>query len=139
MIIVGLILDTAVVVGMMCEESGRHVNMGLLCLARARCFASSVVTPRGYKSEQLPSCAPTSSHTISHCLLASFHAPKEREGEGEGDTKGRFLGLASVASPSLSSHGGTRLDPFLGHVDAPVEPHEHGVHDGGRASNLPRG
>jgi hypothetical protein len=63
---------------------------------------------------------------------------RERE-RGREIQREDFWGLASVASPSLSSHGGTRLDPFLGHVDAPVEPHEHGVHDGSRASNLPRG
>jgi hypothetical protein len=47
------ILDTIVVshdvvVGVMCEELGGRVNIGLmrllLCLVRACCFASSVVT-----------------------------------------------------------------------------------------------
>jgi hypothetical protein len=50
-----VVVSRAVIVGTTCEESGRHVNMGLphllLCLASAHCFASSIVTPRGYKSE----------------------------------------------------------------------------------------
>jgi hypothetical protein len=48
------------------------------------------------------------------------------------------LGLERIASPSLSRHGRTQLDPFQGHAGAPVEPHELGGHDGGGAGNLPR-
>jgi hypothetical protein len=48
-----------------------------------------------------------------------------------------FWGLESVASPSLLSHGETRLDPFHGHAGALVGPREPRVHDGGRAHDLP--
>jgi hypothetical protein len=56
------ILDTvdvsrSIVVGRTCEESRRRVNVGLLCLARDRSFAYSVVTPRGYKTGGHP-CTP---------------------------------------------------------------------------------
>jgi hypothetical protein len=64
----------------------------LLCLERAHCFVSSVVTPRGYKNEWSPSCTPMSSCTSSRCLLASFLAPEKRERDGEGERR-RFLGL----------------------------------------------
>jgi hypothetical protein len=55
--IVGPILDTVVVSheaeGTVCEELGKHVNMGLLWLllrlVRAHCLGSSVVTLWGYK------------------------------------------------------------------------------------------
>jgi hypothetical protein len=43
-------ISCTVIVGIMCEEWGRHVNMGLLCLVRVRRFASLVVTLRCYKS-----------------------------------------------------------------------------------------
>jgi hypothetical protein len=50
-----VVVSYVVVAGEKCEESGRSVNMGLLCpllrLVRAYCFASSVVTPWGYKSK----------------------------------------------------------------------------------------
>jgi hypothetical protein len=49
---------------------------------------------------------------------------------------GDFYSLESIASPSLSPYGGPRLDLFRGHAGAPIEPHEPGVHDGGRARNL---
>jgi hypothetical protein len=113
MAIVGPILDTvvishAIVVGTMCVESGRPVNMGLLHLVRARCFASSVVTPQGNKSQKLPLRTPTSSHTISRCLLASLIVPEKRERENE---RVGFRGLEGIASPSLSNHGQKRLTP----------------------------
>jgi hypothetical protein len=53
----------------------------------------------------------------------------------DGD-RGKFWGLESVACPTLSNYGRTSLDPFKGHVGAPVEPHELGIHDGGGARNL---
>jgi hypothetical protein len=108
----------------------------LLCLERAHCFASSVVTPRGYKNEWSPSCTPMSSGTSNCCLLASFLAPEKREREMGREKAGDFWGLESVASPSISSHGGTRLDLFHSHAGTLVEPHEPGVHDGGGARNL---
>jgi hypothetical protein len=81
----------------------------------------------------------TSSHTINHCLLASLLARerKEREREREGE-RGDFWDLESVAAPSLSSHGGRRLDPFHDHARSSAKPHESGVHDGDRAHDPPR-
>jgi hypothetical protein len=61
--------------------------LDLLRLVRARCFVSSVVTPRGYKSIWPPTRTPSSSHMNSHCLLASFMCLKgEREENIERDT-----------------------------------------------------
>jgi hypothetical protein len=62
MTIMGPILDMIVVscavVGTSCEELGRRVNMGLLrCFTapiRAHHFASSIVTPSGYKADGHP-------------------------------------------------------------------------------------
>jgi hypothetical protein len=56
-VIMGPILDMVIVsraiVGMLCEEKGRHVNLGLLppftLPVRADRFTSSVVTPRAIK------------------------------------------------------------------------------------------
>jgi hypothetical protein len=48
-----VVVSHAVAVGTMCEESERHVYMGLL--------------------------HPTFSHTNSRCLLATFTMPKKRE------------------------------------------------------------
>jgi hypothetical protein len=71
--------------------------MDLLCLllriVRAHCFASSVVTLWGYKNKRLPLRIPTSSRTMSHCLLPSFLAPRERERERGRERERRFLGL----------------------------------------------
>jgi hypothetical protein len=61
-IIMGPILDTVAIsharVGTSCEELGSRVNMSLLhpftMPTRARYFASSVVTPRGYKARGCP-------------------------------------------------------------------------------------
>jgi hypothetical protein len=125
-------ISNDVVEGMMCEELGKHVNTSLLCLVRAHYFAS-VVTPRGYKSKRSPLHTLTSSRT-NNCCLAPPSLCMKREREREGD----FLGLESIASPSLSRLGRTQLDHFQGHAGSPVEPHEPGVHDGGGAGNLPR-
>jgi hypothetical protein len=54
----------------------------LLCLVRACRCTSSVVTPQGYKSRQLPLCTLMSSRTIHHSLLTSF-PEKERKVEKE--------------------------------------------------------
>jgi hypothetical protein len=87
MLIVGPILDTVVVVGMMCEESGKHVNVGLLCrllrLVRIHCFTISVVTPRGYKGKRSPLRTHMFSHIINCYLLVFFLALEEREREKE--------------------------------------------------------
>jgi hypothetical protein len=86
MAVVGPILDTVaisydVVEGMMCEELGKHVNTSLLCLVRARYFAS-VVTPRGYKSKWSPLRTLTSSRTNNCCLAPpSLRMKREREKE----------------------------------------------------------
>jgi hypothetical protein len=123
-------------VGTACDKL-RRVNVGLLhlllCLVRAHCFASLVLTPRGYKSKQPPLRTPTSSHTNSCRLLVSFPWLKKGGREIESETGG----LESVASPSLSSYGRPMLDLFRGHIGAPIEPRELGVHDGGEARNLP--
>jgi hypothetical protein len=111
-------------VGTMCEEAGRRVNVGLLRFVRAHYFASSVLTPQGYKSEQRPLHTLTPSHIISRCLLVFFLVPEERERERkkEREKERDFGALESVASPSPSMHGRTRLDPFQGHTGAPAEP-----------------
>jgi hypothetical protein len=87
MLIVGHILDTVAVVGTMCEESGKHVNVGLLrrllCLVRIHCFAFSVVTQRGYKGKRSPLRTHTFSHIINCYLLVLFLALEEREREKE--------------------------------------------------------
>jgi hypothetical protein len=49
---------------------------------------------------------------------------------------GIFWDLLSVASPALSSHGGTRLDPFQGHTGPSIKPREPEIHDGG-VPNVP--
>jgi hypothetical protein len=55
----------------------------LLCLVRARCFPSLVVTLRGYKRRRPPLSTPTSSRMNTHCLLASFLTSKKKERERE--------------------------------------------------------
>jgi hypothetical protein len=122
------------------EESGRRVNMGLLCLVMVSCFASLIVTPRGYKSKWSP-FAPL--HPLTQSIIASsppslrVKRKREREREREGE-RGDFWDLESVAAPSLSSHGGRRLDPFHDHARSSTKPHESGVHDGDRAHDPPR-
>jgi hypothetical protein len=76
MTIVGPILDTFTVsddvVVMSCEELERCVNMGLVCHfttpVRARCFASSVVTLRGYK---VGGCPCTNLRPLARTPIAS--------------------------------------------------------------------
>jgi hypothetical protein len=53
----------------------------LLCLVRPHRFTSSIATPRGYKSRQLPLRTPTSSRTIRCSLLTSFPALEKKERE----------------------------------------------------------
>jgi hypothetical protein len=40
-----VLVSLVVIAGAMCVESGRRVNLGLLCLVRFHCFAFLVVTP----------------------------------------------------------------------------------------------
>jgi hypothetical protein len=47
------------------------------------------------------------------------------------------LSLLDVATPSLLIDGGVGLDHVGGHASAPTKPCESGVHDSGRAWNLP--
>jgi hypothetical protein len=86
--ILGSVLDTVAIShdvnDTSCEELMWHVKSCLLHIftapARARRFASSIVTLRGYKVGKCPCTQPTSSHMISHYLPASFHtAEKERD------------------------------------------------------------
>jgi hypothetical protein len=98
------------------------------------------VTSWGYKSERLPLRTPIFSRIIRHSLLISFSTVemKDREKEGKEERKrGDSWDLESVASPSLSSHGRTRLDPFQGHAGSPAKPSELEVFDGGRGCGLP--
>jgi hypothetical protein len=119
--------------------------MSLLCpllrLVRAYRF-TSVVTPWGYKSRRSPLCTPTSSRIIHHSLLTSFPMPEKKEREKEEnekkERKGNYRDLGSVASPSFSSHGRTRLDPFQGYTVSPAKPHEARVHECDRACGLSR-
>jgi hypothetical protein len=46
------------------------------------------------------------------------------------------LSLQGVASPSLLSHGGVRLDPVQGHIRALMKPCDSGVYDGSGARDL---
>jgi hypothetical protein len=78
--IVGPILDTIAVSrnveGASCEELGWHI---FTMLTRAHHFASSVVTPWGYKTSGRSYAQPMSSHTISHRLPASFPIAEKKE------------------------------------------------------------
>jgi hypothetical protein len=72
---------------------------------------------------------PTSAHTIRYFLLTFFPAPEKKERKKRGKERAIFWDLESVVSLSLSSHGGTRLDPFQGYAWSPAKPHESGVYD----------
>jgi hypothetical protein len=52
--------------------------------------------------------------------------------------EGYYRILGSVASPSLSTHGGTRQDTFQGHTGSPTKPHRPRVYDNDGAHSLPR-
>jgi hypothetical protein len=85
--IVGPILDTVdvshFVMGTLCEELGRHVNMGLLHLVRAQ--------PWGYKAGGYP-CAHL--HPLTQTPIASFPVPENREIKKERErygSMGKFL------------------------------------------------
>jgi hypothetical protein len=105
--IMGPILDMVVISyvaiwGMMCEESGRRVNVynALYCvLQRARCFASLVVTPRAMKTSGFP-CAPLRPLTQSViAFLASLSCEERvrRESENERETRD-IISLAGLCS-----------------------------------------
>jgi hypothetical protein len=118
----------------------------LLRLVRACRFTFLVVTPRGYKSKWSPLRTPTSSHTIHSSLFTSFPVAMERGRERERQKtrkekrrkEGCYWVLGYVDAPSLSSHGGTRLEPFQGHTGSPAKPREPRVHDSYKAHGLPR-
>jgi hypothetical protein len=127
------------------SRARRLVSMNLLrlllCLVRVCRFTSLVVTTWSYKSRWLPLHTPTSSLTMRCSLLTSFPAPEKKERENRGKRRKKrkrdSWDLESVASLSLSSHGGTRLDPFQDHTGSPAKPCEPGVYDGGGARGLP--
>jgi hypothetical protein len=114
----------------------RAVVVGATCLVRAYRFASSVVTPRGYKAGDHP-CAHLSSLAQTPVASSPPLLHLKREGDRERDrNRTNLWGSKSVASPSLSNYGRAGLDPFRGRTGAPVGPHEPGIHDGGGAHNL---
>jgi hypothetical protein len=132
-----IVVSCAVKAGKMCKKSRRRVNLGLLRLVRVHHFTSSVVTPWGYKRIWFPLNTQTSSCIIHRSLLTSFPRPKKKEREKRGKRKkGDSWDLENVVSPSLSSHGGTRLDPFWGHIGSPARPRELGAYGSGRAHGL---
>jgi hypothetical protein len=69
--------------GALYGESEWHVNSFLLhlftSLAKRHRFASSVVTPWGYKAGGCSYAQPMFSHTISHYLLTSFPTAEKKE------------------------------------------------------------
>jgi hypothetical protein len=86
-VIVGPILDMVdvshFVMGTLCKELGRRVNMGLLHLVRAQ--------PWGYKAGNCP-CAHL--HPLTQTPIASFPAPENREIKKERErygSMGKFL------------------------------------------------
>jgi hypothetical protein len=114
----------------------------LLCLVRIHCFTSLIVTTQGYKSRRSSLCTPASSHTICLSLLTTFPTPakterQKNEEKGKRKKEGYCQVLGSVASHSLSCHGGTRLDSFQGQTGSPAKPHEPRVYDGDGAHSLP--
>jgi hypothetical protein len=116
--------------------------MGLLCLVRVGRFTSLVVTPQGYKSRRSHLHTPASSCAIYHSLLTSFPVPTKKEREkkeekGKRKKEGVLRVLESVASPSLSIHGGIGLDSFQGHTGSPAKPQKPSVYDGDGAHDLP--
>jgi hypothetical protein len=60
---------------------------------------------------------------------------KEREKRGK--EKGIFWDLENTASPFLSSHGETRLDPFQDHIWSLARPCKPRVYDGDGALGQP--
>jgi hypothetical protein len=111
---------------------GWHTNSCLLHLftvpARARRFASSVVTSRGYKTGGRSCAQPTSSCMIFHPLLSSFPtAEKKKRWRNRSRNRRELLSLQGVAPPSLLSHGGVGLVHIRGDAIAPTKPLESGV------------
>jgi hypothetical protein len=56
-------------------------------LAECSCFASLIVTPRGYKGSVVTLVQPTSSYMISHHFSTSFSGAKKKEKNRETDVK----------------------------------------------------
>jgi hypothetical protein len=73
-------------------------------------FASSVVTPQGYKAGVGAPVQPTSYHMISHHSSASFPMAKKKKIEKQiWKNKKGLLSLRGVILLSLLSHGGVEL------------------------------
>jgi hypothetical protein len=105
--IMGPILDTVIiscsVVGTSCEEYVRQVNLGLLCMQGPHHFASSVITPWGYKAGDCP-C--THLHPLAITLITSFSVLQKREID-RSRNKGKFLGRRERCFSILSNYGRT--------------------------------
>jgi hypothetical protein len=87
-----IVVSSAVIAGTMCEESRSDINIDLLCLVRVHCFASSLVTLRGYKS--------SSHHCVALHLLRQSIVPssppslrlkRKRKRKKEEKKKGEIL------------------------------------------------
>jgi hypothetical protein len=93
-----VVVSCVVIARMMCNQSGRHVNVGslhhLLRLVRACCFASLVLTSWGYKNKWSPLHTLTSSRIINHSFLVFFIAPEKRE-----RMRGEILGIREHCFP----------------------------------------
>jgi hypothetical protein len=90
---------------------GWCVNLCLLCLFTApgsACrFASSIVTPLGYKADSHSYAQPMSSRMISQGLPPpSLRLKRKRHRETDLENRRELLSLLGVAFPSLSNHGG---------------------------------
>jgi hypothetical protein len=92
--------------------------------ARARCFASSIVTLRGCEAGGHP--LPSSAR-----ILPYVAEKKERS-----RNRGELLSLQGAASPSLLNHGRVGLDHVGGHT-APAKSCESGLYDDDGARGLP--
>jgi hypothetical protein len=109
---------------------GCCVSSFLLCLftvpVELSRFASSVITPRGYKTGDR-SCA---TYILPYDLPPpSLWLKRKRDRETYLENMRELLNLWGVVSPSLLIHCGVGLDRVGGHTRAPVKPRELGVYD----------
>jgi hypothetical protein len=70
-------------------------------LSYPNCFASSVLTPRGYKASVATPAQPTSSHTIFHRFSTSFPMVEKKEENRETDLK-KQEGVVELTGSRLS-------------------------------------